>query len=101
MLPIGLKKRVKIGKFPIEIEQEKAISPAYSQAIKQLIKRDLHPQAWKEKPFNPIQDFLGQSLPVKTQFYAKMGWTFNNRNDAAIIVSPDNKSSLYFSCLWR
>jgi len=92
MLPIGLKKRVKIGKFPIEIEQEQAISPAYSQAIKQLIKRDLHPQAWKEKPFNPIQDFLGQSLPVKTQFYAKMGWTFNNRNDAAIIVSPDNKA---------
>ncbi|MFM6403568.1 MAG: hypothetical protein ACKPGT_02515, partial [Microcystis sp.] len=27
-----------------------------------------------------------------TQFYAKMGWTFNNRNDAAIIVSPDNKA---------
>jgi hypothetical protein len=25
MLPIGLKKRVKIGKFPIEIEQEQAI----------------------------------------------------------------------------
>ncbi|MFM8298422.1 hypothetical protein [Microcystis sp. BLCC-F210] len=21
-----------------------------------------------------------------------MGWTFNNRNDAAIIVSPDNKA---------
>jgi hypothetical protein len=24
--------------------------------------------------------------------YVKMGWTFNNRNDAAIIVSPDNKA---------
>jgi hypothetical protein len=45
MLFIGLKKRVKIGKFPIEIEQEQAISPAYRQGIEQLIKRDLHPQA--------------------------------------------------------
>lgn len=81
-----------VARLLSEIAQEQAISPAYSQAIKQLIKRDLHPQAWKEKPFNPIQDFLGQSLPVKTQFYAKMGWTFNNRNDAAIIVSPDGKA---------
>ncbi|MFN7254131.1 MAG: serine hydrolase [Microcystis sp.] len=81
-----------VARLLLEIEQEQAISPAYSQAIKQLIKRDLHPQAWKEKPFNPIQNFLGQSLPVNTQFYAKMGWTFNNRNDAAIIVSPDNKA---------
>jgi hypothetical protein len=81
-----------VARLLLEIDQEQAISPTYSQAIKQLIKRDLHPQAWKGKPFNPIQDFLGQSLPVKTQFYAKMGWTFNNRNDAAIIVSPDGKA---------
>jgi hypothetical protein len=45
-----------------------------------------------KKCYNPIQDFLGQSPPVNTQFYAKIGWTFNNRNDAAIIVSPDNKA---------
>ena len=55
------------------------------------MKRDLNTQLWKKEPFNPIAGFLAEDLPTKTQFYAKMGWTFRNRNDAAIIASPDGK----------
>lgn len=74
-----------------EIAQEQTISPEYSQEIKQLLKRDLNPSKWQRKPFNPIAGFLGESLPRKTEFWAKMGWTFNNRNDAAIISSPNRE----------
>jgi hypothetical protein len=59
-----------------DISQNQAVSPEYSQEIKKLLKRDLKPQVWKKEPFNPIAGFFGESLPVKTQFYAKMGWTF-------------------------
>ena len=76
-----------------DISQNQAVSPEYSQEIKKLLKRDLKPQAWKKEPFNPIAGFFGESLPVKTQFYAKMGWTFKNRNDAAIITSANKKAN--------
>ena len=74
-----------------EIDRELAISPSYSQKIKQLLNRDLHPQAWQNKPYNAIKSFLGEELPPNTEFYSKMGWTFSNRNDSAIIASPDQK----------
>lgn len=65
----------------------------YSNEIKQLLKRNLTPQAWQDIPYNAIEGFLGEGIPDKNaQFYSKMGWTFNNRNDAAIIISPDNKT---------
>ncbi len=59
--------------------------------MKTLLKRDLQPTAWKQKPYNSIAGFLGESLPTDTTFYSKMGWTFSNRNDAAIILTPDGK----------
>lgn len=82
-----------VARLLYEISQNQAVSPEYSQEIKKLLKRDLKPQAWKKEPFNPIAGFFGESLPVKTQFYAKMGWTFKNRNDAAIITSVNNKAN--------
>jgi hypothetical protein len=74
-----------------EIAQNKAVSPEYSQELKKLMKRDLNPQVWQQEPFNPIAGFLAEYLPIQTNFYAKMGWTFSNRNDAAIISSSDGK----------
>lgn len=64
-----------------------------SQAMLSLLKRDLNPSAWQDIPFNAIEGFLGQGIPDKNaQFYSKMGWTFSNRNDGAIIISPDGKT---------
>ena len=60
--------------------------------MKKLMKRDLSPVAWKNKEFNAIEGFLGEKLPQNIKFYSKMGWNFKTRNDAAIIVSPDEKS---------
>ncbi|MGI0483536.1 serine hydrolase [Geminocystis sp. CENA526] len=64
-----------------------------SQAMLSLLKRDLNPSAWQDIPFNSIKGFLGEGIPDKNaQFYSKMGWTFSNRNDGAIIISPDGKT---------
>ena len=80
-----------VARLLYEIDRELAISTNYSQKIKQLIKRNLQPQFWQDKPYNSIKYFLGEGLPPDTLFYSKMGWTFSNRNDAAIITSPDGK----------
>ena len=65
-----------------------------SEKMLSLLKRDLNPSAWQDIPFNSIKGFLGEGLTDKNvNFYSKMGWTFSNRNDAAIVVSPDGKIS--------
>lgn len=76
-----------------EIYSNQSVSDAYSNETKKLLKRDLNPAAWKNEPYNAIKGFLGEGLPSDTNFYSKMGWTFNNRNDAAIIISPDRQVS--------
>lgn len=81
-----------VARLLFEIHKERAISEHYSKKMKALLKRDLRPQAWKQKPYNSIAGFLGESLPLDTDFTSKMGWTFSNRNDAAIIASPDRKT---------
>ncbi|WP_243406865.1 serine hydrolase [Cuspidothrix issatschenkoi] len=81
-----------ITRLLYEIYMEKSISKKYSREMKKLMKRDLSPVAWKNKEFNAIEGFLGEKLPQNIKFYSKMGWNFKTRNDAAIIVSPDEKS---------
>lgn len=81
-----------VARLLFEIYTNKAISNKSSIKIKSLLKRDLQPEAWQQKPYNSIAGFLGEYLPVNTNFYSKMGWTFSNRNDAAIVVSPDKKA---------
>lgn len=80
-----------VARLLFEIYKNQAITEQYSTKMKALLQRDLHPKAWKQKPYNSIAGFLGESLPVDTDFYSKMGWTFSNRNDAAIIATPDGK----------
>lgn len=80
-----------VARLLFEIEQEKAISRKYSKEMKALLKRSLHPEAWKNKDFNAIEGFLGEGLPRNAYFASKMGWNFNTRNDAAIIGSPNGK----------
>lgn len=81
-----------ITRLLYEIYMEKSISKKYSREMKKLMKRDLSPLAWKNKEFNAIEGFLGEKLPQNVKFYSKMGWNSKTRNDAAIIVSPDEKS---------
>jgi hypothetical protein len=67
----------------------------YHQDIKALLnrKQELNPQVWQNKPYDSIEGFFGQGIYQRNpEFYSKMGWTFNNRNDAAIIASPDGKT---------
>ncbi len=81
-----------LARLLFEIYTKKSISKEYSNKMKSLLTRDLHPDAWKNHDFNPIEGFLGEGLPPNALFMSKMGWTFKNRNDAAIVVSPDQKT---------
>lgn len=80
-----------VARLLLEIYSNQSISDSYSNEMKKLLKRDLNTAAWKNKPYNAIKGFLGEGLPPDTNFYSKMGWTFNNRNDAAIIISPERQ----------
>ena len=80
-----------VARLLFEIERDRSISQKSSKQMKILLKRSLHPQTWKNKEFNAIEGFLGESLPRDAYFASKMGWNFNTRNDAAIIGSPDAK----------
>lgn len=81
-----------VARLMFEISTEQSISKRYSRQMKSLLERDLHPEAWKNKEFNAIEGFLGEYLPANAYFASKMGWTYGNRNDAAIIASPDGKA---------
>jgi len=81
-----------VARLLFEIYNNISISKYYSSQMKVLLSRNLQPEAWQYKEFNSISGFLGESLPSDTYFASKMGWTFDNRNDAAIVVSPDGKA---------
>ncbi len=80
-----------VARLLFEIYTQQAISKEASMKMRSLLTRDLSPETWKNHDFNPIEGFLGESLPTNTYFSSKMGWTFNNRNDSTIVVSSDNK----------
>ena len=81
-----------VAKLLYEIRSQQLISPESSTKMDQLLTRNLNPVNWKNKPYNSIEGFLGEGLPENAHLSSKMGWTFNNRNDAAIIASPDGKA---------
>jgi predicted amidohydrolase YtcJ len=66
----------------------KAVSPARSRAMMNLLRRD---------PFAPKTDnfdeqallFMGKSLPQGSQYYSKAGWTSSTRHDSAFIRLPN------------
>lgn len=79
------------ARLMLDINNNQAISANYSEKIKQLMKRDLRPEVWKQKEYNSIAGFLAESLPIDADCYSKVGWTADSRQDAAIIASPDGK----------
>jgi hypothetical protein len=81
-----------IARLLYEIDNNQAISKEYSLKIKDLLKRDLNPQVWKQKQYNSIEGFFAESLPQDSHVFSKVGWTFESRQDAAIIESPDRRT---------
>lgn len=81
-----------------EIATKQAVSPKSSQQMLDLLKRDLHPQAWKNNPpitdaFNPIENFLGESLPPdKIYFASKAGQNSTVRHEVAYVATKDRKT---------
>ena len=78
-----------VARLLYEIDSDSAISPDYSQRMKEYMWRELNPEAWQKKQYNSIEGFFAESLPRETLVLSKVGWTSFSRQDAAIIASPD------------
>jgi 2C-methyl-D-erythritol 2,4-cyclodiphosphate synthase len=80
-----------------EIFTKQAISISSSQKMADLLKRDLHPQAWKRNPpnsdeFNPVENLLGESLSQKSVIFAsKAGLNSTSRHEVAYVATKDGK----------
>ncbi len=81
-----------VARLLFEIETGKSVSKQYSRDMKNLLQRSLKKEEWEKIEFNHIAGFFGEGLPEDAQLFSKMGWNFQTRNDAAIIVSPDGKA---------
>jgi hypothetical protein len=81
-----------VARLLFEIETGESVSKQYSRNMKNLLQRSLKKEEWEKIEFNHIAGFFGEGLPEDAQLFSKMGWNFQTRNDAAIIVSPDGKA---------
>jgi len=76
-----------------EIDTGQAISPAWSDRIKQHLHHSTDPAAWQWEDPNAIAGFFGEYLPPDVQLYTKLGFTFDDgRQEAAIIASPEGQT---------
>ena len=73
----------------MEIATGKAVTPARSMQMMELLKRDLA----KKTSDADSQDtgFTGSALPPGTRYWAKAGWTSTTRHDAAYIELPSGE----------
>ncbi|BAZ08318.1 hypothetical protein NIES4071_01230 [Calothrix sp. NIES-4071] len=80
-----------------EIFTNRAVSLESSQKMATLLKRDLHLSAWKNNPppteaFNPIENFMGESLSDKDIIFAsKAGQTSTGRHEVAYVAATDGR----------
>ena len=80
------------GRLMYEIVTQKAVSPAASSQMMNLLERDLDPNVWKQQESNPIQGFLGESLAgLDIRFFSKVGWTSETRFEVAFIESKSGE----------
>lgn len=81
-----------VARLLYEIDTGQAISPEFSDRIKQHLSHSTDPAVWQQEEFNAIAGFFGEYLPPDTQLYTKLGFTFDDgRQEAAIIASPDGQ----------
>ncbi|HEY9889602.1 MAG TPA: serine hydrolase [Candidatus Obscuribacterales bacterium] len=82
-----------VARLLYEIETGQAISPAYSDRIKQHLKHSTDPAIWQSEDPNSIEGFFGEYLPADADLYTKLGYTFDDgRQEAAIIADADGKT---------
>ena len=70
----------------MEIVTSKAVTPARSLQMMELLKRD-HSRKTNDPDSQDIA-FTGPALPPGTKYWAKAGWTSTTRHDAAYIELP-------------
>ena len=76
-----------------EIATKQAVSPnASDQMLTLLTRYDLATGEWREKEYDPIQGFLGESLPPDVKLASKVGWTSESRHEVAYIKTPDGSA---------
>ena len=70
-----------------EIVPGKAVSPARSKAMMDLLKRD--PTSKPQGPDDQDTGYTAAALPAGSKLWSKAGWTSTARHDAAYVETPD------------
>jgi Beta-lactamase enzyme family len=81
-----------------EIFTNQAVSPKASEAMQDLLTRDLRPEVYKKEQYNSVEGFLAESLPFDRIYFAsKVGWTLSSRQEVAYITTNDGKVAYILS----
>ncbi|MFM6192504.1 MAG: serine hydrolase [Planktothrix sp.] len=75
-----------------DIYTKQAISPLASTKMAYLLTRDLNPKAWRNIDANPIEGFLGESLPLDIYYGSKVGYTSRSRQEVAFVRTLNDKA---------
>ncbi|NEO84099.1 MAG: serine hydrolase [Spirulina sp. SIO3F2] len=75
-----------------------AVSSDRSQAMMQLLRRDLTPVELPPDEENQVMGFLGAGLPHHAKLWSKAGWTSRVRHDAAYVEVPDYPPFILVVC---
>ena len=76
-----------VARLMYNIVTGSAVSPSRSRAMMALMRRD--PSAASDDPDDQATRFSGKSLPPRSQYYSKAGWTSTTRHDAAYVRLPN------------
>ena len=72
-----------------EIATGRAVSPARSARMMELLKRDFSGKA--DDPEDQAHNFTGLALDAGARLWSKAGWTDTTRHDAAYVELPDGR----------
>jgi beta-lactamase class A len=75
-----------------DIYTKQSISPLASTKMAYLLTRDLNPKAWRNIDANPIEGFLGESLPLDIYYGSKVGYTSRSRQEVAFVRTLNDKA---------
>lgn len=75
-----------------DIYTKQAISPLASTKMAYLLTRDLNPKTWRNIDANPVEGFLGESLPLDIYYGSKVGYTSRSRQEVAFVRTLNDKA---------
>ncbi|HYH86139.1 MAG TPA: serine hydrolase [Pyrinomonadaceae bacterium] len=78
-----------VARLLADIVQGRAVSPARSAKMLELMKRDFTGKS--EDPDDQAHGFTGIALETGMRYWSKAGWTSTTRHDAAYIELPDGQ----------